>query len=223
MRRLFAVPVSIDNDANAAALAEARWGAGRGYRNVFYAGVGTGIGTGIVFDGKIYHGRTGAAAEGGHVGIDIHGPVCGCGKRGCIEMIASGPAIARRAREALEGGGKSALRDLVNNDVSQITGHTVGEAADAGDGVARKIMQDTLDALAYWLGNIIDLIEPDVIVIGGGVSSTLAPHLPEIRERWKGAVVNPWLDEIPMVLARYGEDSGIAGAAALCGTIPNRS
>ena len=223
MRRLFAVPVSIDNDANAAALAEARWGAGRGYRNVFYAGVGTGIGTGIVFDGKIYHGRTGAAAEGGHVGIDIHGPVCGCGKRGCIEMIASGPAIARRAREALEGGGKSALRDLVNNDVSQITGHTVGEAADAGDGVARKIMQDTLDALAYWLGNIIDLIEPDVIVIGGGVSSTLAPHLPEIRERWKGAVVNPWLDEIPMVLARYGEDSGIAGAAALCETIPNRS
>ena len=72
------------------------------------------------------------------MGIDIHGPVCGCGKRGCIEMIASGPAIARRAREALEGGGKSALRDLVNNDVSLITGHTVGEAADAGDGVARK-------------------------------------------------------------------------------------
>jgi predicted NBD/HSP70 family sugar kinase len=102
-------------------------------------------------------------------------------------MIASGPAIARRAREALEGGGKSVLRDLVKNDVSLITGHTVGEAADAGDGVARKIMQDTLDALAYWLGNIIDLIEPDVIVIGGGVSSTLAPHLPEIRARWKGA------------------------------------
>jgi glucokinase len=96
MRRLFAVPVSIDNDANAAALAEARWGSGRGYRNVFYAGLGTGIGTGIVFDGEIYHGRTGAAAAGGHVGIDIHGPVCGCGKRGCIEMIASGPAIARR-------------------------------------------------------------------------------------------------------------------------------
>jgi glucokinase len=217
VRKLFALPVRVDNDANAAGLAEARWGAGRGYRNVFYAGIGTGIGTGVVFNGAIYHGRTGAAAEGGHIGIDIRGPVCGCGKRGCIEMLASGPAIARRAREALAGGARSQLREMVNGDLSQITSHHVGQAAEAGDAVASEIMRETLDALAYWLGNIIDLLEPDVIVIGGGVSSTLAPHLSEIRRRWKGAIVNPWLDQIPMVLARYGEDSGIAGAAALCG------
>src|SRR5438309_1009884 len=85
MRRLYNVNVKIDNDANAAALAEAKWGAGRGYRNVFYASIGTGIGTGIIFDGRIYHGRTGAAAEGGHIGIDSNGPRCNCGKRGCIE------------------------------------------------------------------------------------------------------------------------------------------
>jgi glucokinase len=223
VRKLFAVPVKVDNDANAAGLAEARWGAGRGYRNVFYAGIGTGIGTGIVFDGVIYHGRTGAAAEGGHVGIDLHGPVCGCGKRGCIEMLASGTAIARRAREALATGAKSQLRDIVSGDVGRITSYMVGQAADAGDPVAQTIMRDTLDALAYWLGNIIDLIEPDVIVIGGGVSSTLVPHLPEIRQRWKGALVNPWVEEIPMVLARYGDDSGIAGAAALCGPFPQQS
>jgi glucokinase len=217
VRKLFALPVRVDNDANAAGLAEARWGAGRGYRNVFYAGIGTGIGTGVVFNGAIYHGRTGAAAEGGHIGIDMRGPVCGCGKRGCIEMLASGPAIARRAREALAGGARSQLREMVNGNLSQVTSHHVGQAAEAGDAVASEIMRETLDALAYWLGNIIDLLEPDVIVIGGGVSSTLAPHFSEIRRRWKGAIVNPWLDQIPMILARYGEDSGIAGAAALCG------
>src|SRR5271154_7454050 len=108
------VAVKIDNDANAAALAEVRWGAGRGYKNVFYACIGTGIGTGIVFDGRIYHGRTGAAAEGGHVSIDYRGPVCGCGKRGCIEILAAGPAIARRARAKLSEQPlrQSALREL---------------------------------------------------------------------------------------------------------------
>jgi glucokinase len=223
IRKLFALPVRIDNDANAAGLAEARWGAGRGYRNVFYAGIGTGIGTGIVFNGAIYHGRTGAAAEGGHIGIDIHGPVCGCGKRGCIEILASGPAIARRAREALAAGARSRLREMVEGDVSQINSSHVAEAAASGDAIASDIMRETLDALAYWLGNIIDLLEPDVIVIGGGVSRILAPHLPEIRQRWNGAVVNPWLDQTPMVPARYGEDSGIAGAAALCGSVKEQT
>src|SRR3984957_18059163 len=95
--KAYGQPVRVDNDGNAAALAEALWGAGRGYHNVFCATIGTGIGTGIVFDGRIYHGRTGAAAEGGHTTIDYHGPRCGCGKLGCIEALASGPAIARRA------------------------------------------------------------------------------------------------------------------------------
>jgi len=95
------IKVTIDNDANAAALAEARSGAGRRYREIFYATVGTGIGTGIVFDGRIYHGRTGAAVEGGHNTIDFRGPRCGCGKRGYIEAFACGPAIASRARTKL--------------------------------------------------------------------------------------------------------------------------
>src|SRR5580692_1593826 len=104
VQRVFGFSARVDNDGNAAGLAEAIWGAGVGYRNVFYATLGTGIGTGIVFDRKIYHGRTGSAAEGGHVTIDYHGPVCGCGKRGCIESLAAGPAIARRARERINAG-----------------------------------------------------------------------------------------------------------------------
>src|ERR1700759_327889 len=97
----YLLPVKIDNDANAAALAETRWGAARGYRYVFYATIGTGIGTGIVFDGSIYHGNTGSAGEGGHVSIDYRGPVCACGKRGCIEILAAGTAIGVRARAKL--------------------------------------------------------------------------------------------------------------------------
>ncbi|HEY4978302.1 MAG TPA: ROK family protein, partial [Candidatus Acidoferrum sp.] len=206
----------IDNDGNAAALAEVKWGAARGYCNVFYATVGTGIGAGIVFDGHIYHGRTGAAAEGGHVGIDSTGPVCNCGKRGCIETLAAGPAIARRARQKLGQNPRSVLMEMAGGDIHMVTSEMVGRANALGDPVAKEVMNKTLDLLAYWLGNIIDLLEPDVIVIGGGVSSLLAPFLEEIRERWRGAVINPTPMNIPLVLAHYGEDAGIAGAAALC-------
>src|SRR5580698_3975990 len=108
--KAYRLPVRVDNDGNAAALAEALWGAGRGYRNVFCPTIGTGIGTGIVFDGRIYHGRTGAAAEGGHNTIDYRGPRCGCGKLGCIEALASGPAIARRASEKIAAGRQSSIR-----------------------------------------------------------------------------------------------------------------
>ncbi len=216
MRRMYNVPVEIDNDANAAAVAEAKWGAGRGYAKVFYASVGTGIGTGIVFDGHIYHGKTGAAGEGGHVGIDYNGPVCNCGKRGCIETLASGPGIARRARKILEHNPNSVLWDMVGGDIQKLSSEMVGIAHAAGDPVAKEVMGETLDLLAYWLGSIIDLLEPDVIVIGGGVSSLLAPFLDEIRERWRGACINPTPLEVPLLLAHYGEDAGIAGAAALC-------
>jgi glucokinase len=224
--------VKIDNDANAAALAEAKWGAGRGYRNVFYATIGTGIGTGFVIDGKVYHGRTGLATEGGHVGVDPRGPLCACGKRGCIETLAAGPAIARRAREKLTqaaGDGanvdgaskdakKSVLLEMAGGRPEAVTSEMVAKGYAAGDAVAKAVMKETLDLLAYWLGNLIDLLEPDVIVIGGGVSSMLGPFLAETRERWVGSCLSPYPQETPLVLAHYKEDAGIAGAASLCDT-----
>jgi len=209
------VPVLVENDANAAALAEVKWGAGRGYRNVFYFCIGTGIGTGVIFDGAIYHGRTGTAGEGGHMGIDPNGPRCGCGKKGCIEALASGPAIARRARAKLSGVSSGKLLELAGGDLNKVNSHMVGQACAESDPVAKAVMEETLDVLAYWLGNIIDLLEPDAIVMGGGVASMLADYLDELRGRWKGACVNPWPDHIPFLLARYGEESGVAGAAAL--------
>jgi len=214
--RTFGLPVTLDNDGNAAALAEARWGAGRGYRNVFYATIGTGIGTGIVFDGRIYHGRTGAAAEGGHVSIDYRGPQCGCGKPGCIEVLACGPAIARRARAKLAAGQRSSLLDLAQGNAEAITPEVVGQAYTVGDAVARETLLETVDLLALWLGNMVDLLEPDVMVMGGGVAAMLQPLFEEIRERLPRYCINSRCREIPLVMARYGADAGIAGGAALC-------
>ena len=216
--RRYRVPVKVDNDANAAALAEYLWGAGRGYKNVFYATIGTGIGTGIIFDGRIHHGRTGAAAEGGHVTIDYHGPVCGCGKRGCIEILAAGPAIARRARAKLseQPTRESALRTLSGGNVEAATSEMVGQANAAGDPLAREILLETVDLLAVWLGNIVDILEPDLIIIGGGVAAMLNPLFGELREGLARHCLNSRALEIPLVPAHYGAESGIAGGAALC-------
>ena len=210
--------VKIDNDANAAGLAEGLWGAGRGYKNVFYACIGTGIGTGILFDGRIYYGRTGAAAEGGHISIDYNGPRCGCGKKGCIEVLASGTAIAKKARARLAEGTsrKSAMLDLAGGDVNAVTSEMVGQAYAQGDSLAREVLLETVELLAVWLGNILDLLEPDVMIIGGGVSAMLSPFFNEIRNRLPAWSVNSRCLEIPLVPARYGANAGIAGGAALC-------
>ena len=212
----YQLPVRLDNDGNAAALAEALWGAGRGYRNVFCATIGTGIGTGIVFDGRIYHGRTGAAAEGGHMTIDYRGPRCACGKLGCIEALASGPAIARRAAEKIASGRQSAILDCAQGRLGHITGEMVGEAYLAGDALAKELLQETAEYLAIWLGNIVDLLEPDVMIIGGGAAAMLQPFFDEIRNRLPAWCVNSQCREIPLVTAHYGADAGIAGGAALC-------
>ncbi len=211
-------PVKLDNDANAAALAETRWGAARGYRYVFYATLGTGIGTGIVLDGQIYHGNTGSAGEGGHVSIDYRGPVCNCGKRGCIEILAAGPAIGKRARAKIqaEPAREAKLLEFSKGDVSSVTSEHVAQAYAAGDPLAREILQETVELLVPWLGNIVDLLDPDILVMGGGVSAMLQPFFPDIKEQLPRWCVNPHASEIPLVLARYGADAGIAGGAALC-------
>lgn len=213
----YRVPVRLDNDANAAALAEALWGAARGYRYVFYTCIGTGIGTGIVLDGHIYYGRTGAAGEGGHMTIDYRGPVCGCGKRGCIEALAAGPAIGARARSKLgsESSRHSTILDLAKGDVAAVTSEMVGQAYAAGDPLAKEILVETVELLTIWLGNIVDLLDPDVIVMGGGVAAMLRPFFDEIKSRLSNWCQNPRVAEVPLLMAHYGAEAGIAGGAAL--------
>ena len=215
--KAYGLPVHVDNDANAAGLAEALWGAGSGYRNVFYATLGTGIGTGVIFDQQVYHGRTGAAGEGGHMSIDYRGPLCGCGKRGCIEVLASGPAIVRRAQSKLKENHRgSQLWELAAGYLEALTGEMVGRADLAGDPIAHAVLLETIVVLAVWLSNIVDLLEPDVIVLGGGAASLLQPYLDDLRGQVADTCVNSRAHEIPMLLARYGADTGIAGGAALC-------
>jgi len=214
--KAYRLPVRVDNDGNASALAEAIWGAGRGYRNVFCATIGTGIGTGIVFDGHIYHGRTGAAAEGGHNTIDYRGPRCACGKLGCIEALASGPAIARSASEKIAAGRRSSILELAGGRVDHITSEMVSRAYRAGDSLAKEVLEETAMFLTVWLGNIVDLLEPDVMIIGGGAASMLQPFFGEIRDRLSSWSINSRCQEIPLVSAHYGADAGIAGGAALC-------
>ena len=215
VEKAFGVPARVDNDGNAAGLAEALWGAGVGYRNVFYATLGTGIGAGIVLDGKIYHGRTGAAAEGGHVTIDYNGPRCACGKRGCIEALASGPRIAARAREKLAAGAESLILTLAGT-IEQVQTEHVGRRLCEGDAVAREVLTETAFLLTVWLGNIVDLLEPDVMVVGGGVAELMSSFFASISADLPKWCENQRAGEIPLVLARYGADAGIAGAAALC-------
>jgi glucokinase len=218
--KAYRLTVRVDNDGNAAALAESLWGSGRGYRNVFCATIGTGIGTGIVFDGRIYHGRTGAAGEGGHMTIDYRGPRCGCGKLGCIEALAAGPAIARRASERIAAGRPSTILEQAGGHLDRITSEMVGRSYLAGDLLAQEVLQETAMFLTVWLGNIVDLLDPDVMIIGGGVASMLQPFFEEIRDRLPSWSVNPHSQEIPLVTAHYGADAGIAGGAALCRESP---
>ena len=216
--RRYGGPVKLENDAKSAGLAESLWGAGRGYRNVFYTSIGTGIGAGILFDGRIYHGRTGAAGEAGHMVIDYQGPVCGCGKKGCIEALASGTSIAKRARARLleAAGRKSAMLELASGQIEAVTSEIVGRAYEAGDSLAKDILLETVQLVTIWIGNIVDLLEPDVIIFGGGVAGMLNPFFGEIRGGLPAWCMNKRCVEIPIVPARYGVESGIAGGAALC-------
>lgn len=218
IERRYALPVRIANDANVATLAEARWGAGSPYRNIFYATLGTGIGTGMAFDGRLYEGRTGAAGEGGHNTIDIHGPMCGCGKRGCIEVYASGTGIARAAQKRIKEneGGASRMLQLAGGNIAGITSENVAEAARAGNPLARSILEDAADHLAIWIGNMVDLLDPDVVILGGGVGRLMISYRERMRKLLDTWAINPGQRQVPIVEAHFGSESALVGAAALC-------
>jgi glucokinase len=206
------------NDADAAALAEATWGAGAKAMSVFYVSLGTGIGTGMVIDHRIQLGHGGSAFEGGHMTINFDGPVCPCGKRGCIEMYSSGTAIARIAGEKLAGGTSasgSKMLALAGGDVAAISSETVSEAAAAGDQLAEQVLEAAADHLAIWMGNIIDLLEPGIIVVGGGTGRLMMRYVRRMRTQLDRWAVNPRQKNVRIVGARYGAESALVGAAAL--------
>jgi glucokinase len=182
LKEKFAVPVVVENDANCGALGEWRYGAGRGTNSFFYITVSTGIGGGWILNGEIYRGADGLAGEIGHLSIDPAGPACTCGRRGCLEAIASGPAIARRSRELLSSRPDmgSSLRDLVRR--GKLTAQEVAEAAQQGDPLAQEVLREAARALGFALAQAITLMNPERIALGGGVIKSGEPFFTWVSE-----------------------------------------
>ncbi len=208
------LPASLDNDANCATLGEWWCGAAKGGRNVVGMTIGTGIGGGLIFDGKLYHGSSDAAGEVGHTTIDSTGRRCKCGNYGCLEAYASGPAIAERARELMNAEGDSILHTIVDGDITRITAQTVFEASKRGDPVAIEVVRDTAHFLGVGIANLINLLNPDTVVIAGGVTQAgdqlFDPMRAEVRRRaFKSAV-----DACRIVPGALPLSAGVVGAIA---------
>ncbi|HID85851.1 MAG TPA: ROK family protein [Anaerolineae bacterium] len=210
----FQMPTFLGNDANVAALAEHRFGAGQGVDDLIYMTVSTGIGGGVIVGGQLLLGADGLAGEVGHMTLEPHGPRCNCGNIGCLEALAAGPAIARDARQRIEEGARTAIVDLVGGDLSQVTAKVVGQAAQEGDELAIELIRRAGFYIGVGIVNLIHLFNPRLFVIGGGVSKVgdllFDPIRAVVRER-----AMPAMREVRIVPATLGDDVGLLGAVAL--------
>jgi glucokinase len=208
--RAYERPAILENDATAAACGEHRYGAGRDTRNMVYLTISTGVGGGVVVDGRLYRGAGGNGGELGHVTVDWHGRRCrGCGRLGCLEAYVSGTSIAERAREALaSSNGTSALAAMPS-------AADVASAARNGDPLALAVWDETVAALSCGLTSIVNLFEPELVVVGGGVSRTGEQLLGPVRERVRADTVRPPGHEVAIVGSELGERVGVVGAASI--------
>lgn len=213
----FHVPVFVGNDANLAGLAEYRFGAGQGTRHFIYMTVSTGIGTGIIVDGRLLLGRQGLAAEAGHMTMDAAAEQDGDHVVGTLEGLASGPNIARRAQQALRRGARSILPDLVHGDLTAVTPRLLVEAARSGDAFAIDQFQIAGRYIGMGITNLLHVFNPDRIAIGGSVWLHCHPFLEEsMWETIRGRAESPeYWRELEIVAARLGDDTGLLGAVAL--------
>jgi glucokinase len=215
MREALGLPVLVENDASMAAFGEYRFGAGRGYRHLLLVTVGTGIGGGIVADGRLFRGAHGFASEIGHFIVDPGGPLCGCGNRGCWEQVAAGRAIDRMGRqEARER--DSILRRLAGGDPDTVTGRLVTDAAIQGDDAARGILSEVGRRLGEGIAGLVNVLDPQIVVVGGGAIVAGDLLLDPARASFREAVEGPdFRPSVPIVPAELGNDAGAVGAAAL--------
>jgi glucokinase len=202
------------NDANVAAVGELHFGAGRGARNFIYITVSTGIGGGIIIDGKIYTGSTGAAGELGHMVIDDKGPRCNCGNHGCWEMLASGTALAREAKRRIKTGATTSIQQYADGDVEKINAEAIHKAAQAGDKLANELIARAAYYLGVGLSNLINIFNPEIIVIGGGLSNIGEILLEPAYEEASRRAYKQSYQAVRFASAELGRNSGVLGAAA---------
>ena len=205
----------LENDANAAALGEHRFGAGGGVAHMIYVTVSTGIGGGLILNGELYHGASGMAGEVGHQTIVPDGPRCGCGNYGCLESLASGTAIARRARERVAQGAPTLIAELAEGDLERITAKLVAEAASRGDGEAQRILAEAMDYLGIGMANLVNLFNPQLIVIGGGLTNIGESLFGPVRRAIDQRAFRAQAQAVRVVPAELGDNVGVLGAAAV--------
>lgn len=206
------IPAYIENDASAAALGEFRFGAGRGSRHLLHATVGTGIGGGIVIDGKLYRGAKGLAGEIGHIILDPAGPRCNCGSRGCLEAMVSGVAFAERARRLADSGKSPGLRVLAAG--REPTGVDLFEAAKAGDQLCEAEIRNGGHVLGLGLGSLVNVLNPDCVTISGGLLAMGEMFLGPMRAAMYSLAYGPASGTL-VHLSTLGDDAGLLGAAAV--------
>lgn len=216
MTDIFGLPAFMDNDANAAALGESLFGSGKGHEIVLFLNIGTGIGGGITVGGKLHRGARGLAGEIGHTKVDPRGPICTCGKRGCMEAFASGPSIARMAREEMREHKGNRILEMCGGDPQAITGEVVARAASEGDRFALSIIDKAMEYLAIGIANAIHLLDPDIVVIGGGVAKAGDIIFVPLRAKVRDYLLSGFLERMPEIdPAALGDDAPLLGAMAI--------
>lgn len=213
MEKEFGIPTRVDNDVRCAALGELNFGAGRGCENLICITVGTGIGSGLIVNGKLVRGASNAAGEIGHIKLDMHeGPLCGCGDRGCLEAFASGPSIVAMAEEYIKGGKSTKYRELAN---PEITPYVVSVAAQQGDPVAKRIFTIMGEYIGFGLASVVNLLNPEKIIIGGGVAAAGDILLNPIKETLVKRAMPISGAAVEIVPAQLGNTAGVIGASLL--------
>ena len=211
----FNIPTRIDNDVRCAALGELKFGAGKGCENFVCITVGTGIGSGLVINGQLVRGAANAAGEIGHIKLQMNGgPICGCGDTGCLEAFASGPSIVAMAQEYLKGGKSTKFREMAGAD-GEITPYIVAKAAEAGDPVGKRSFEIVGADIGMGIVSVINLLNPEKVIIGGGVAAAGDLLLDPIRKTIKERAMVVAGNSVEIVPAELGNSAGVIGASML--------
>lgn len=214
VRDEFNVPVKLDNDVRVATLGELNFGAGKGCQNLVCLTVGTGVGSGIVLNGQLVRGASMTAGEIGHVVVERNnGEICGCGARGCLEAYASGPSIVKMAKDYIAGGKSTKFKEIAAGN--EITPYMVFEAAKQGDAVAKQIFNIVGEYLGVALVSVVNLLNPEKIIVGGGVGQAGDLLLNPVREAIQRRCIPTSAAAVEVVMAQLGESAGVVGASLL--------
>lgn len=210
----FHIPTRVDNDVRCAALGELNFGAGKGCENLICITVGTGIGSGLIVNGKLVRGASNAAGEIGHIKLQMNdGPICGCGDTGCLEAFASGPSIVAMAEDYIRGGKSTKFREMANSN--QITPYIVCEAAKAGDPVAKRIFTIMGEYIGIGMASVVNLLNPEKIIVGGGVADAGEILMTPLKETLKKRAMKIAGEAVEVVPAQLGNTAGVIGASLL--------